>query len=82
MPKKAIIKENGPKTHRLFDISKFVIKEFLEDKELRSKITLQQVEVLRMRFGIGLDKVYTLAEVGTELCLTPERIRQIEKRQI
>jgi len=35
-------------------------------------------KVLRMRYGIGLDKEHTLEEVGLELQTTKERVRQIE----
>jgi RNA polymerase primary sigma factor len=34
--------------------------------------------VLRMRFGIGYDREYTLEEIGQSFGLTRERIRQIE----
>jgi RNA polymerase primary sigma factor len=34
--------------------------------------------VLRMRFGIGFDREYTLEEIGQSFGLTRERIRQIE----
>jgi RNA polymerase primary sigma factor len=34
--------------------------------------------VLRMRFGIGFDREYTLEEIGQTFGLTRERIRQIE----
>ena len=34
-------------------------------------------EILRLRFGIGTDHEYTLEEIGTQLSLTRERIRQI-----
>ena len=37
----------------------------------------QQV-IVRMRFGIGLDREYNLEEIGKELNLTRERIRQLE----
>ena len=35
-------------------------------------------KVLRMRFGIGFDREYTLEEIGQSFGLTRERIRQIE----
>ena len=34
--------------------------------------------IIRMRFGIGCDREYTLAEIAQEFALTRERIRQIE----
>jgi RNA polymerase primary sigma factor len=34
--------------------------------------------VIRMRFGIGIGRDHTLEEVGERLCLTRERVRQIE----
>ncbi len=34
--------------------------------------------VIKMRYGIGLDRDHTLEEVGQRLCLTRERVRQIE----
>lgn len=35
--------------------------------------------VLRMRFAIGFDRPHTLEEIGTELHLTRERVRQLER---
>jgi RNA polymerase primary sigma factor len=35
-------------------------------------------EVLRLRFGLGVDREYTLEEIGRRFALTRERIRQIE----
>jgi RNA polymerase primary sigma factor len=34
--------------------------------------------VMRMRFGIGYDQEHTLEEIGQEIGLTRERIRQIQ----
>jgi RNA polymerase sigma factor (sigma-70 family) len=38
----------------------------------------REEQVIRMRFGIGVDRNYTLEEVGKSLSLTRERVRQIE----
>ena len=39
-------------------------------------------KVIRMRFGIGCDRPHTLEEIGRELDLTRERIRQIEGKAL
>jgi len=41
-------------------------------------LTPREAEVIRMRFGIGIDKDHTLEEVGRHLSITRERVRQIE----
>jgi RNA polymerase primary sigma factor len=38
----------------------------------------REEQVIRMRFGIGCERVYTLEEIGQKFDLTRERIRQIE----
>jgi RNA polymerase primary sigma factor len=35
-------------------------------------------EVLRLRYGLGLDRELTLEEIGRRLSVTRERVRQIE----
>lgn len=45
-------------------------------------LTEKEANVLRLRFGIGYNKTMTLAEVGEELGVTRERIRQIETKAI
>jgi len=57
--------------------------------ELKKKVTKalatltpREERVLRKRFGIGLEKDYTLEEVGKEFTRTPETIRQIEARAL
>jgi len=42
----------------------------------------KEEKVVRMRFGIDLERTYTLEEVGKHLNLTRERIRQIEMRAL
>lgn len=41
-----------------------------------------EAEVLKMRYGIGLEKPMSLKEVGDKFNLTKERIRQIEKHAL
>jgi len=45
-------------------------------------LPLREEQVIRMRFGIGFDREYTLEEVGKHLCLTRERVRQIEAKAL
>jgi len=41
-------------------------------------LTPREEQIIRMRFGIGIDRNYTLEEVGGYLSITRERVRQIE----
>lgn len=41
-----------------------------------------EAEVLKMRYGIGIEKPMSLKEVGDKFNLTKERIRQIEKHAL
>ena len=43
-------------------------------------LTPKEEQVIRMRFGIGLDRDHTLEEVGRHLSITRERVRQIEAK--
>ena len=51
------------------------------DKTLES-LTPRERRVLELRYGLGNQRSQTLCEVGTELSLTKERIRQIEKEAL
>jgi RNA polymerase primary sigma factor len=43
-------------------------------------IAPREAEIIRMRFGIGVDKGHTLKEVGIHFSITRERVRQIETK--
>lgn len=45
-------------------------------------LTEREGTILKMRFGIGYARTFTLDEIGREFNLTRERIRQIEKRAL
>ncbi len=47
-----------------------------------AQLTPREAKVLRMRFGIGTSTDHTLEEVGRELSVTRERVRQIQKQAI
>jgi len=54
-------------------------------EELSKKLealTPRERRIIELRFGLGNEYSRTLAEVGTELGLTKERIRQIEKEAL
>ncbi len=53
------------------EISKHVLK-------VLKTLSHREERVLRMRFGIGVDRDHTLEEVGKRLSITRERVRQIE----
>jgi RNA polymerase primary sigma factor len=45
-------------------------------------LTPREERVIRMRFGIGMNKDHTLEEVGHQFSVTRERIRQIEAKAL
>ena len=45
-------------------------------------IAPREAEIIRMRFGIGLDKNCTLEEIGNHFSITRERVRQIESKAL
>ena len=42
----------------------------------------REAQIIRMRFGIGCEKDYTLEEVGNHFSITRERVRQIEAKAL
>jgi len=50
--------------------------------EALSTLNPKEERVLRMRFGIGVKREYTLGEVGEDFEVTRERIRQIEAKAL
>jgi RNA polymerase primary sigma factor len=45
-------------------------------------LTPKEEKVIRMRFGIGVERDHTLEEVGRHLSITRERVRQIEAKAL
>lgn len=59
----------------------------IEERAKKIRVVLGTLEskeeaVMRMRFGIGVEKEHTLEEVGKQLTLTRERVRQIEAKAL
>ena len=46
--------------------------------ELLDTLDSREATVLKMRFGLGETMTHTLKEIGSQLGLTRERVRQIE----
>lgn len=52
------------------------------DNLFSNKLTEREAKVLLMRFGFENGQVYTLEEIGQEIGVTRERIRQIESKAL
>jgi RNA polymerase primary sigma factor len=50
--------------------------------EVLSTLSPREARVIRLRFGLGHERAYTLEEVGKKFGLTRERIRQIEGKAL
>jgi len=62
---------------------------YLERKEIDEKIagilgtlTPREEQIIRMRFGIGFERDFTLEEIGKRLFITREGIRQLEAKAL
>jgi len=78
---------------RLADLVKDVTSRSPEDAAIRSEMAdeveramapldAREREVVRLRYGLGTDREYTLEEIGRRLSLTRERVRQIETKAV
>lgn len=47
-----------------------------------SRLAPREERIIRMRFGVGCDRVHTLEEVGSQFFVGCERIRQIEAQAL
>ncbi len=45
-------------------------------------LSAREREIVRLRYGLGTDREYTLEEIGRRLSLTRERVRQIETKAL
>jgi RNA polymerase primary sigma factor len=45
-------------------------------------LSVREAKVLKLYFGLGMKHPYTLEEIGEELALTRERVRQIKEKAI
>jgi RNA polymerase primary sigma factor len=73
-----LISDNGPSPYSNTEKSR--ITDHILD--ILRTLTPKEEEVIKMRFGIGVDRDHTLEEVGKHLRLTRERVRQIEAKAI
>jgi RNA polymerase primary sigma factor len=51
-----------------------------EVERAMAPLTDREREVLRLRYGLGIDRELTLEEIGRRLSVTRERVRQIEMK--
>ncbi len=70
--------KNSPSPY--FDAEKKEISGYIQ--KVLGTLTPKEEKVIRMRFGIGVDRDHTLEEVGRHLYITRERVRQIEAKAL
>ncbi len=70
--------KNSPSPYS--DAERIEISEHIQ-RVLKS-LTPKEEKVIRMRFGIGMERDHTLEEVGRHLSITRERVRQIEAKAL
>jgi RNA polymerase primary sigma factor len=82
-------REETPLGHLVRDASSRSPEEVAIHSELADEVeramgplTDREREVLRLRYGLGLDREMTLEEIGRRLSITRERVRQIEARAV
>lgn len=51
-------------------------------KKLLKQLPQRQQDIIKMRFGLDLDRRYTLDEIGEKYHISKERVRQIEKEAL
>ena len=70
--------------HRIPQPDKAITKQIINKRirHILEHLDPKEQEILRMRFGIGINTTYTLSEIGKEFGVTRERIRQIEKEAL
>ena len=82
-----------PRRRRLADLVRDVASRSPEEAAIRSEmadeveramapLNAREREVVRLRYGLGTDREYTLEEIGRRLSLTRERVRQIETKAV
>ncbi len=49
---------------------------------LTRTLTYREREIIKLRYGLGDDLIYTLEEVSRIFATNPERVRQIEKKAL
>jgi RNA polymerase primary sigma factor len=66
------------------DMDDIAAKIFLKGQveDVLATLTPRERRVVELRFGLESDKLYTLSEIGAELGVTRERIRQIETKAL
>ena len=71
--------KSNDKTPESVMMDKFARAEIIE---ALSQLTTREEKIIRTYFGIGVEQTKTLEEIGKELRLTRERVRQIKDKAI
>jgi len=59
-----------------------LIKKAIDDFKKFDSLTLREVKILELRFGLNGEEQHTLGEIGKLFGVTRERIRQLQAKAI
>lgn len=82
-------KEETPLGHLVRDVTTVSPEEAMIQSQLAEEVERamepldeREKEVLRLRYGLGLDRELTLEEIGRRLSISRERVRQLESKAV
>lgn len=69
---------------KFFNVEEEIVQKFYQEllEELLEILSKRERDILKLRYGLNGEKIYTLEEIGEIYKITRERVRQLEKKAL